>query len=154
MVLLTGGRLVGVVFAFLGSSGGMSCRAFSADSREVVRCGGSGALDPFGLVIADFAGGFRGLLDFVDDAETTFSDAPFACARREGGLRRDDAELFDAEQFEVFEDVELLERGRADFCFKGSFSGIALGSKKRKFNSHMRNGPHLVLQRCCLKKGP
>lgn len=65
------------------------------------------------------------------------SEVPFGCANRDGCFNRLFTGFVDVEQLDALEDVELVDRGRACFCFAGSFSGIALGSKYSNFQTSL-----------------
>ena len=122
-----------VVF-FLGSSGGISCRTRSEESREVVRCGGSGAGVVFGRVLVPFGSGFiSALTDFlpfdkepVGRVEEMRVEKLFDWARREAGALSFVSALPVVEQLEVLEELELVDLGLCCFCLTGSRSGIVV----------------------------
>ena len=76
---------------------------------------------------------------FVEEVVDDLSEVPFGWANRDGGFNRLVTELAVVEQFDVFEEVELVERGRACFVFIGSFSGMALGSRRKIYWLENRN---------------
>jgi hypothetical protein len=125
-----------VDFDFFGSSGGMSCRTRSEESREVVRCGGSGAGVVFGRVfVAPFGSCFgSALTDFLafdkepeaGRVEEMRVEKLFDWARREGGALSFVSALPAVEQLEVLEELELVDLGLCCFCLAGTRSGIVL----------------------------